>query len=184
VGGPESRTLDDEGLPRPATCGGATVVPPRPGRPIPRERRSRTRAAARVPGSPGVPGSGRRRRWPEPPGPGPWPRRGSRETSRPDRRANRRTGLAGTPGRPVHRRSGRAAHAVRGVASRSPAPAAPPALWPASRLRRSIVFAVSMERIPRPVSQPRSGTIHVGNASPRLAPSGSGYGRDAGCPPR
>jgi len=59
--------------------------------------------------------------------------------------------LAGTPSRPVHRRSGRAAHAVRGVASRSPAPAAPPALWPASRLRRSIVFAVSMERIPRPV---------------------------------
>ena len=29
-----------------------------------------------------------------------------------------------------------------------------------------------MERIPRPVSQPRSGTIHVGDASPRLAPSG------------
>ena len=25
-----------------------------------------------------------------------------------------------------------------------------------------------MERIPRPVSQPRSGTIHVGDASPRL----------------
>ena len=32
---------------------------------------------------------------------------------------------------------------------------------PASRLRRSIVFAVSIERIPRPVSQPRSGTIHI-----------------------
>jgi hypothetical protein len=86
--------------------------------------------------------------------------------------------------RPVHRRSGRAAHAVRGGASRSPAPAAPPVLRPASRLRRSIVFAVSMERMPRPVSQPRSGTIHVGDASPRLEPSGWGYGSDAGCPPR
>jgi anti-sigma B factor antagonist len=35
-----------------------------------------------------------------------------------------------------------------------------------------------MERIPRPVSQPCSGTIHVGDASPRLAPSGWGYGSE------
>ena len=69
---------------------------PRPARPIPRERRYRTRTAARVPGNPGVPGSGRRRRWPGPPGPAPWPRRGSRETS------VRIDGRTGAPGLPVH----------------------------------------------------------------------------------
>ena len=49
-------------------------------------------------------------------------------------RIDGRTGAPGLPVHPprVHRRSGRAAHAVRGGASRSPAPAAPPALWPAS----------------------------------------------------